>query len=158
MCKLPLKWQHVQTAKWVSLSSNWIIRIPFHNKITLICFTLLLLEKSTMGTALGFVLWVKHCFFVGFWRILEIDYREGVVVRILNLLDENSWSYDRVPFEQTCDILKELEPRYILNISWICVVPFTTVFSLNISLMLFAGLLLPIVCSAMEKRFQWKPN
>ena len=47
----------------------------------------------------------------GYWRILETEYCEKVVVAILNLLDENSWSYDRVPIKETCDVLEELEPR-----------------------------------------------
>jgi hypothetical protein len=42
---------------------------------------------------------------------LETEYGEKVVVAILNLLDENSWSYDRVPMKETCDTLEELEPR-----------------------------------------------
>ena len=47
----------------------------------------------------------------GYWRILETEYAERVVVAILNLLDGNSWSYDRVPMKETCDLLEELEPR-----------------------------------------------
>ncbi|XP_028417058.1 sister chromatid cohesion protein DCC1-like [Dendronephthya gigantea] len=51
----------------------------------------------------------------GYWRILETEYREKVVVAILNLLDENSWSYDRVPMKETCDVLEELEPRFVIS-------------------------------------------
>ena len=50
----------------------------------------------------------------GYWRILETEYAEKVVVAILNLLDGNSWSYDRVPIKETCDLLEELEPRFVI--------------------------------------------
>ncbi|CAB4032442.1 Sister chromatid cohesion DCC1, partial [Paramuricea clavata] len=51
----------------------------------------------------------------GYWRILETEYCEKVVVAILNLMEENSWSYDRVPMKETCDVLEELEPRFVIS-------------------------------------------
>lgn len=54
-------------------------------------------------------------FFEGHWRLLDADYREKVVVRILTLLEEMDWSYEAVPLKECCDILEELEPRNILE-------------------------------------------
>ena len=51
-------------------------------------------------------------FFEGHWRLLDADYREKVVVRILTLLEEMDWSYVAVPLKECCDILEELEPRF----------------------------------------------
>ncbi|KAL9980866.1 hypothetical protein ACROYT_G009505 [Oculina patagonica] len=51
----------------------------------------------------------------GHWRLLDADYKEHVVVRILTLLEEKDWSYEAVPMKECCDILEELEPRNILE-------------------------------------------
>jgi len=51
----------------------------------------------------------------GHWRLLDTDYKEKVVVRILTLLEEMDWSYEAVPMKECCDILEELEPRNILE-------------------------------------------
>ena len=50
-------------------------------------------------------------YFPGYWRLLNTDYKEMVVVRILTLLEEMDWSYEAVPMKECCDILEELEPR-----------------------------------------------
>ena len=52
-------------------------------------------------------------FFEGYWRLLDADYKEKVVVRILTLLEEMDWSYKAVPMKECCDILEELEPRFV---------------------------------------------
>lgn len=49
---------------------------------------------------------------LGHWRVLDADYKEHVVVRILSLLEEKDWSYEAIPAKECCDILEELEPRY----------------------------------------------
>lgn len=49
---------------------------------------------------------------LGHWRLLDADYKEHVVVRILSLLEEKDWSYEAIPAKECCDILEELEPRY----------------------------------------------
>jgi len=54
-------------------------------------------------------------YFSGYWRLLDTDYKEKVVVRILTLLEEMDWSYEAVPMKECCDILEELEPRNILE-------------------------------------------
>ncbi|XP_046856885.1 sister chromatid cohesion protein DCC1-like isoform X2 [Xenia sp. Carnegie-2017] len=51
----------------------------------------------------------------GNWRIFEAEYRERIVNSIVNLLDENSWSYDRVPIKETCNVLEELYPRFVIS-------------------------------------------
>ncbi|CAH3173248.1 unnamed protein product [Porites lobata] len=51
----------------------------------------------------------------GHWRLLDADYKEHVVVRILSLLEEKDWSYEAIPAKECCDILEELEPRNILE-------------------------------------------
>ena len=52
-------------------------------------------------------------YFSGHWRLLDTDYKEKVVVRILTLLEEMDWSYEAVPMKECCDILEELEPRCV---------------------------------------------
>lgn len=52
-------------------------------------------------------------YFSGYWRLLDTDYKEHVVVRILTLLEEKDWSYEAVPMKECCDILEELEPRCV---------------------------------------------
>lgn len=52
-------------------------------------------------------------YFSGHWRLLDADYKEHVVVRILTLLEEKDWSYEAVPMKECCDILEELEPRCV---------------------------------------------
>jgi len=52
-------------------------------------------------------------YFSGYWRLLDTDYKEKVVVRILTLLEEMDWSYEAVPMKECCDILEELEPRFV---------------------------------------------
>lgn len=49
----------------------------------------------------------------GHWRLLDMDYKERVVVSILTLLEEKDWSYDAVPAKECCDVLEELEPRFV---------------------------------------------
>ena len=47
----------------------------------------------------------------GYWQLLDPDFRDRVMVRILTLLEEKGWSYDCVPGDECCEILSELEPR-----------------------------------------------
>ena len=46
----------------------------------------------------------------GYWRLLELDYRDRVFQMVLTLLEEEDWSYKRVPLNATCEKLEELEP------------------------------------------------
>ena len=46
----------------------------------------------------------------GYWRLLDLDYRDQVFQRVLTLLEEEDWSYKRVPLNAACQKLEELEP------------------------------------------------
>lgn len=59
-------------------------------------------------------------YFPGYWRILDTDYKEKVVVRILTLLEEMDWNYEAVPMKECCDILEELEPRCVAEKTMQC--------------------------------------
>ncbi|XP_068081058.1 sister chromatid cohesion protein DCC1 isoform X2 [Anabrus simplex] len=49
------------------------------------------------------------------WRVLSHDYHFRVLSHILNLLDENSWSLNSVPKEETVKELCDLVPEEILG-------------------------------------------
>lgn len=51
----------------------------------------------------------------GYWRILEFDYECRAVSYLLNLIDEQSWSYNTIPLDETLKILNELLPSVILK-------------------------------------------
>ncbi|KXJ21192.1 Sister chromatid cohesion protein DCC1 [Exaiptasia diaphana] len=51
----------------------------------------------------------------GFWRLLDVEYEEKVVISILTLLEEKDWSWRNIPSEECCDVLEELEPREIIE-------------------------------------------
>lgn len=50
----------------------------------------------------------------GYWRLLDLDYRDQVFQMVLTLLEEEDWSYKRVPLHAACEKLKELEPGLVL--------------------------------------------
>ncbi|CAH2097617.1 unnamed protein product [Euphydryas editha] len=49
------------------------------------------------------------------YRLLEFDYEFRVLSYMLDLIDENSWSLDRISKEITFESLKDLVPRCILE-------------------------------------------
>ncbi|EDO31491.1 predicted protein [Nematostella vectensis] len=49
----------------------------------------------------------------GHWRLLEKDYEERATMRILTYLEEMAWDYQRVPLDECCDGLKELQPSFV---------------------------------------------
>nr|XP_021197886.2 sister chromatid cohesion protein DCC1 [Helicoverpa armigera] len=51
----------------------------------------------------------------GFYRLLEFDYEFRVLSYMLDLIDENSWVFDRISKEVTMESLKELVPNSILE-------------------------------------------
>lgn len=51
----------------------------------------------------------------GYWRILEFEYECRALSFLLNLIDEQSWSYNTIPMDETQKILKELLPPVILQ-------------------------------------------
>ena len=55
-----------------------------------------------------------HChvrMHAGYWRLLDLDYRDQAFQRVLTLLEEEDWSYTHVPLNAACQKLEELEPR-----------------------------------------------
>ncbi|XP_065646559.1 sister chromatid cohesion protein DCC1 isoform X3 [Hydra vulgaris] len=50
----------------------------------------------------------------GYWRTLEINYQEKAFSQILALVEEKGWSWKEIPTEETCEILKELYPSFVL--------------------------------------------
>lgn len=51
----------------------------------------------------------------GSWRILEINYQEKAFSQILALLEEKYWDWKSVPFLETCAMLGELYPEFVLK-------------------------------------------
>ncbi|KAL5242866.1 hypothetical protein ACI65C_010276 [Semiaphis heraclei] len=51
----------------------------------------------------------------GYWRILDFEYECRAVSFLLNLIDEQSWSYNAIPMDETLNILGELLPPVILQ-------------------------------------------
>ena len=51
--------------------------------------------------------------FSGYWHVFDLDYRDRVFRHVLNLVEEQDWSYSHVPLGETCDVLEELEPRCV---------------------------------------------
>ena len=45
--------------------------------------------------------------------MFDLDYRDRVFRHVLNLVEEQDWSYSHVPLGETCDVLEELEPRCV---------------------------------------------
>eukprot|EP00057_Strongylocentrotus_purpuratus_P001139 XP_001194603.3 PREDICTED: sister chromatid cohesion protein DCC1 [Strongylocentrotus purpuratus] len=68
---------------------------------------------------------MKACLIDGHWRVLDFDYESQVLTHILSLVQENSWSYDEVPLEETLSTLENLEPRPILEHCLKCCGDFT---------------------------------
>eukprot|EP00794_Sanderia_malayensis_P004537 gene4537-5134_t len=54
----------------------------------------------------------------GYWRLLDIAYKEKAFAQILKLLDEESWKYWEIPLHTTCDILEELYPSICSASDW----------------------------------------
>ncbi|XP_065061960.1 sister chromatid cohesion protein DCC1-like isoform X2 [Rhopilema esculentum] len=53
--------------------------------------------------------------FNGYWRLLDVSYKEKAFSQILKLLDEEGWEFEEIPLVRTCEILEELYPREILK-------------------------------------------
>lgn len=52
---------------------------------------------------------------LGYWRVLEFEYECRALSFLLNLIDEQSWPYNRVPMDEAQNILGELLPPVILQ-------------------------------------------
>ena len=47
--------------------------------------------------------------------MFELDYRDQVFQSIVTLLEEEDWSWKKIPFEKCCEKLKELEPPFAIE-------------------------------------------
>lgn len=52
---------------------------------------------------------------LGYWRCLDVDYRDEVVQAILTLLVEMDWHWTGVPLDTCSDKLSELYPPFIIK-------------------------------------------
>ena len=53
-------------------------------------------------------------FLIGYWQVLEFDYRFKVVSHILNLIEEKGLPLDQIPRLDTIKELSELEPKSVI--------------------------------------------
>ncbi|XP_077991724.1 sister chromatid cohesion protein DCC1-like [Glandiceps talaboti] len=58
---------------------------------------------------------LQACNINGYWRLLSSDYDISVLVQIIQLIEENSWTSDYIPAKETLDTLENLYPRHILQ-------------------------------------------
>ncbi|XP_033644966.1 sister chromatid cohesion protein DCC1-like [Asterias rubens] len=58
---------------------------------------------------------LRACCVNGFWRMLHFDYECQVLSHILSLIEENSWTFHKIPLRETLSTLENLEPRAILE-------------------------------------------
>uniref|UniRef100_A0A8C1F0B0 Sister chromatid cohesion protein DCC1 n=2 Tax=Cyprinus carpio TaxID=7962 RepID=A0A8C1F0B0_CYPCA len=59
---------------------------------------------------------VKHRpVFVGFWRILDFDYKMKLLGHVTQLVDSESWSFSRVPLSACLEELGSLEPKAMIE-------------------------------------------
>ncbi|XP_063681104.1 sister chromatid cohesion protein DCC1-like [Bolinopsis microptera] len=52
----------------------------------------------------------------GYWRVVEHEYKTSAVSRILTLLEEMNWSWEKVPLIQSCHTLADLQPRFVTEL------------------------------------------
>lgn len=53
---------------------------------------------------------ISSCF-SGYWRMLEFDYEMKLLGHMTQLVDSESWSFDKVPLETSLEELSPLEPK-----------------------------------------------
>lgn len=51
----------------------------------------------------------------GNWRILDVNYQDKAFAQILALIEEKSWDWHQVPLDETCQVLEELYPDFVLE-------------------------------------------
>ena len=52
----------------------------------------------------------------GHWRLLDHEYKTSAMSRILTLLEEKLWSWEKVPLIETCKMLEDLQPLFVTEI------------------------------------------
>eukprot|EP00116_Pleurobrachia_bachei_P008086 sb/3468348/ len=53
----------------------------------------------------------------GYWRTVESEYLTSVMSRVLMLLVEKEWSWEKVPLIECCRTLEELQPLFVSELS-----------------------------------------
>jgi len=51
----------------------------------------------------------------GYWRVLDMDYKEKAFSQILALVEEKCWDWHKIPLQFTCDTLEVLYPSFVLE-------------------------------------------
>lgn len=49
--------------------------------------------------------------FPGYWRMLEFDYEMKLLGHVTQLVDSESWSFNKVPLQTSLEELAPLEPK-----------------------------------------------
>lgn len=52
----------------------------------------------------------------GYWRVLDFDYEMKLLGHVTQLVDSESWAFNRVPLQTSLDELAPLEPRSVILI------------------------------------------
>ncbi len=47
--------------------------------------------------------------------MLDVEYRDEVVQQVVTLLEEQDWAWSRVPLEECCEKLSELQPPFVVR-------------------------------------------
>ncbi|CAL8248456.1 unnamed protein product [Lota lota] len=58
---------------------------------------------------------IHACQVDGYWRMLDFDYEMKLLGHVTQLVDSESWSFNKVPLETCLDELSPLEPREMIE-------------------------------------------
>ncbi|RVE62366.1 hypothetical protein OJAV_G00156490 [Oryzias javanicus] len=58
---------------------------------------------------------IHACQIDGYWRVLDFDYEMKLLGHVTQLVDSESWSFNKVPLQTSLDELAPLEPRQMIE-------------------------------------------
>uniref|UniRef100_A0A3P9HHD3 Sister chromatid cohesion protein DCC1 n=2 Tax=Oryzias latipes TaxID=8090 RepID=A0A3P9HHD3_ORYLA len=58
---------------------------------------------------------IHACQIDGYWRVLDFDYEMKLLGHVTQLVDSESWSFNKVPLQSSLDELAPLEPRQMIE-------------------------------------------
>ncbi|XP_024122780.1 sister chromatid cohesion protein DCC1 [Oryzias melastigma] len=58
---------------------------------------------------------IHACQIDGYWRVLDFDYEIKLLGHVTQLVDSESWSFNKVPLQTSLDELAPLEPRQMIE-------------------------------------------
>ncbi|KAG7474518.1 hypothetical protein JOB18_010638 [Solea senegalensis] len=58
---------------------------------------------------------IHACQIDGFWRVLDFDYEMKLLGHVTQLVDSESWSFNRVPLQTSLEELAPLEPKEMIE-------------------------------------------